>query len=73
MLPWILGLLALGLVPDVVKGSPGLQVTLEQGVLKGYKGKTHSGKPFIGFRSVPYAAPPVGSLRFKVNVAIWLE
>ncbi|XP_059477825.1 esterase E4-like [Neocloeon triangulifer] len=42
-----------------------LQVTVEQGVLQGLKTKSHSGNPIFAFKGIPYAAPPVGPLRFK--------
>jgi len=64
-LPWFLGLAVLALVSDSAQGSS-LQVSVEQGVLQGFKSKTHSGNPIYAFKEIPYAAPPVGPLRFKV-------
>lgn len=43
-------------------------VTVEQGKLKGRTGIDFTGKPFYIFQGIPYAKPPVGSLRFKVRL-----
>ncbi|XP_065347264.1 esterase E4-like [Cloeon dipterum] len=42
-----------------------IQVEVEQGVLQGAVQTSHSGKPFLAFHAIPYAAPPIGPLRFK--------
>ena len=38
------------------------------GAVKGSKEKSENGKSFCSFRGIPYAAPPVGRLRFKVDI-----
>jgi len=38
-----------------------------QGSLRGQKVKTQSGATYYSFHAIPYAKPPVGSLRFKVS------
>lgn len=43
------------------------QVTVQQGILEGIALKTESGFSYNGFLGVPYAKPPIGNLRFKVN------
>merc|ERR1711997_175517 len=35
------------------------------GVAKGMKAETESGTPYFTFKGIPYAHPPVGSLRFQ--------
>ncbi|KAK4880581.1 hypothetical protein RN001_008727 [Aquatica leii] len=40
-------------------------VKTEQGELIGKLWKSRKGRTFIGFTGIPYAKPPVGSLRFK--------
>lgn len=44
------------------------KVTIEQGTLNGKQIETRSGRKVFGFLGIPYAAPPVGDLRFKVRV-----
>lgn len=44
-----------------------VDVTIEQGVLRGAVDFTNSSKMFYSFSGIPYAEPPVGSLRFKVT------
>ncbi|KOB73252.1 Carboxyl/cholinesterase 5BL [Operophtera brumata] len=40
-------------------------VTVEQGQLQGRVANTPSGKGYYSFQGIPYAKPPLGSLRFK--------
>ena len=42
-------------------------VKINQGVLKGVTLKTEFGD-FLSFNGIPYAEPPIGELRFKVNI-----
>lgn len=42
-------------------------VTIEQGTLNGTYLKARNGRMFNAFYGIPYAEPPVGNLRFKVN------
>ncbi|KAF4526360.1 hypothetical protein B566_EDAN014098 [Ephemera danica] len=41
------------------------RVTVRQGVLKGLEMQSRLGRSFFSFQGIPYAAPPVGSLRFR--------
>lgn len=43
-------------------------IETESGFVRGKQNRTLYGKkPFYSFRGIPYAKPPVGNLRFKVN------
>lgn len=42
------------------------------GKLEGYEDKSRFGKTFQAFEGVPYAKPPLGSLRFSVIRRIML-
>lgn len=42
-------------------------VSVEQGQLQGRVVNSPSGKAFYSFQGIPYAKPPLGSLRFKVS------
>lgn len=44
-----------------------VQVTIEQGQLAGTTLSSRNGNEFYAFHSIPYAKPPVGSLRFQVR------
>lgn len=66
---FVILLLCLGCVWGVIhcRTSDSLRVTLPNGSkLVGRFLTTHDGKGIRAFMSVPYAEPPVGSLRFKV-------
>lgn len=43
------------------------QLTISQGALRGRMSSTPSGKGMVAFMGVPYAAAPIGPLRFKVR------
>lgn len=47
-------------------------VNVEQGALRGKEVVLANGKVYHRFSGVPYAKPPVGDLRFKVNYAFLL-
>lgn len=42
-------------------------VRVEQGQVQGRVVNGPSGKAFYNFQGIPYAKPPLGSLRFKVR------
>lgn len=45
-----------------------LRVTLSNGSkLLGRYVRSHNGRPIKAFTNIPYAKPPIGQLRFKVN------
>lgn len=44
------------------------EVVTNLGKIKGSNMVSHHGKPFYAFRGIRYAQPPVGELRFKVNI-----
>jgi hypothetical protein len=46
------------------------KVTLDKGVLLGKTLQSRDGKNILAFQGVPYAAPPVGNLKFKVKYFI---
>lgn len=48
-----------------------LLVETTYGPVRGAKLKTHTGKDIFTFRGIPYAKPPLGSLRFKVSSAYY--
>ena len=43
-------------------------VRVAQGSLRGQKVKTEAGATYYSFHAIPYAKPPVGTLRFKVSL-----
>jgi carboxylesterase type B len=47
-------------------------VRVAQGSLRGQKVKTEAGATYYSFHAIPYAKPPVGSLRFKVSPILLL-
>lgn len=46
-------------------------VTVEQGKLRGRTGTDVTGSQFCIFQGIPYAKPPIGSLRFKVCAKVY--
>ncbi|KAK9719056.1 Carboxylesterase family [Popillia japonica] len=43
-------------------------IEISQGVLRGFPLRNRDGGTFYGFRSIPYAQPPIGDLRFKAPI-----
>lgn len=60
---WILAILLL-------KSGGSDVIQIDQGFINGTVLKSRSGIPFHAFYGIPYAAPPVGSLRFEVCTSI---
>lgn len=50
-----------------ISEDPAPSVHLPLGKLEGYIKETITGKKVLAFEGVPYAQPPVGHHRFKVN------
>lgn len=46
-------------------------VKLPLGLVEGYIKETLTGRKLVAFEGVPYAQPPVGEFRFKVNKQHW--
>jgi len=44
-----------------------VNVCATEGELRGKKAVTPSGTTFCSFKGIPYAKPPLGSLRFSVS------
>jgi carboxylesterase type B len=42
-------------------------VHLPDGIIRGKQSTTNRNRTFYSFLKVPYASPPIGDLRFKVN------
>lgn len=53
------------LISGLIRGEHILN--LKQGKIKGSYLKSREGRVFEAFQGIPYAKPPVGDLRFKVN------
>ena len=51
----------------VVQTVDTVEIETSQGRVKGFIDVTVNGKQFLAFKGIPYAKPPVGSLRFKVS------
>lgn len=48
-----------------------LLISDKLGWLLGVQETSEAGTPYYAFRGIPYAAPPVGDLRFKVRIFNW--
>jgi hypothetical protein len=62
---------ALFLVLTVAEALRDCFVNTRLGAVKGSTEKSRNGKPFCSFRGIPYAAPPIGELRFKVSNSVF--
>lgn len=51
----------------LARTSKSLKVKTDSGLLVGRHLTTHNGRPIRAFMGIPYAQPPVGDLRFKVD------
>ncbi|XP_023310181.1 cholinesterase 1 [Anoplophora glabripennis] len=60
------------LVSSIIASALAQEVTIKikNGEVKGRKDTTYSQKEFYAFQQIPYAQPPVGSLRFQPPVAV---
>lgn len=47
-------------------------VEVQQGKIKGTTGNDYYGGDFYKFMGIPYAKAPVGELRFKVSVILFI-
>lgn len=52
--------------PDDVNSEDAPIIKIEQGILIGQREEALNGRDFFSFRSIPFAEPPTGVLRFKV-------
>ena len=46
-------------------------VTISSGKLRGKTCTSINNSQFLSFQGIPYAKPPLGRLRFKVNYVNW--
>lgn len=74
----VMAMVVTGLVEGYTKGKPPvrkLEVQLKQGPILTVREDAGNGKFFFSFKSIPYARPPVGDLRFKdpVPAGDWRE
>lgn len=49
-----------------------VQLEIPQGKIVGFEFGLPNGRPFYGFKGIPYAEPPIGNLRFAVSKLITL-
>lgn len=70
----ILCLLPLALaVPDFMRGPDGPRVVTPLGGIKGFYKHSFNGRKVMAFEGIPYAQPPVGELRFRVNLILYIK
>lgn len=47
-----------------------MQVTVKSGPIEGVRKVSRMETPYLSFQRIPYAKPPLGKLRFKVNIPL---
>lgn len=67
MLKLVIALLYFGLIicADSNEAAPRIRIPL--GGLKGYYKTSQNGRQYEAYEGIPYALPPIGELRFKVD------
>ncbi len=53
---------------EVSPATHNTEIETRLGRLKGYIRRSRKGRNYVSFYKVPYAKPPIGELRFKVNL-----
>jgi len=48
--------------------SSGPIIKIQNGIIQGVDRLSRDGNPFVEFLGIPYAAPPIGDLRFEVRL-----
>lgn len=64
----LIALVCLGLAVRASLDEAAPKVKTPLGRLKGYYKVSQNGRKYEAYEGVPYAMPPVGKLRFKVNI-----
>lgn len=59
----------LQVIPEVHMSYEVPTARLHQGVVHGYHKKSYDGRIFSAFEGIPFASPPIGSLRFQEPIA----
>lgn len=47
---------------------PTVEVQLQQGAIEGLRSEAGGGRFFYSFKTIPFAQPPVGDLRFEASI-----
>jgi hypothetical protein len=58
----------LGLAAQASLDETAPRVKIPLGGLKGYYKTSQNGRKYEAYEGIPYALPPIGKLRFKVNI-----
>lgn len=69
-LPLLLILIAL--CPSLFCSVENPEVAVEQGKLSGLPFTSRNGTKYYGFLGIPFAKPPIGELRFEVNISLYV-